>query len=96
MRVETLSEIKGGGCNQYGFSPDMFQAAVKIAKEVIGLSERTAAKKIKYSFDRKYEGNWVVIVGKRYGMFMEKHDCCESFIIGHPNGIWVTIFKFAS
>ena len=76
----------------------MLQEAIKIAKEAIRMSfeehstfqDSDIAMKINYNFNRKYEGDWLVIVGK-FAEFEDKSNCIGSFLI--YGDIKTTIFK---
>ena len=91
MVVETYSdkEVAVGTCEM---SPEMFQEAIKVTKENIGASSAEAAKKIKASFDEKYGGNWMVIVGEGYGLFFaHQAENFAHFFVGKTKS--VVIFK---
>merc|ERR1712141_599029 len=61
-------EVAVGTCEM---SPEMFNEAVKITKDNIGApTNAECASKIKAAFDEKYGGNWLVIVGEGYGLFL--------------------------
>merc|ERR1711894_338055 len=65
--LQYLKEVAVGTCEM---TPEMFQEAIKITKEAITCpTNAEAAKKIKSSFDEKYGGNWMAIVGEGYGLF---------------------------
>jgi hypothetical protein len=92
MVVETYSdkEVAVGSCEM---SPDMFNEAIKITKEAIALpTNAEAAMKIKSSFDEKYGGNWMVIVGEGYGLFFaHAAENFAHFFVGKTKSI--VIFK---
>ena len=80
----------------------MLKEAIKMAKEAIRMSfeehstfqDSDIAMKINYSFNRKYEGDCLVIVGK-FAEWADKWNCMGSFLIyEHIYGdIQTTIFK---
>ena len=92
MVVETYSdkEVAVGTCEM---APEMFQEAIKITKEAIALpTNADAAKKIKSSFDEKYGGNWMAVVGECYALFSaHKVENFAHFSVGKTKQI--VIFK---
>ena len=92
MVVETYSD-KEVAVETCEMAPEMFQEAIKITKEAIALpSNAHAAKKIKSSFDEKYGGNWMAIVGEGYGLFFaHKAENFAHFFVGKTKSI--VIFK---
>merc|ERR1711910_271026 len=88
MVVETYSdkEVAVGTCEM---TPEMFQEAIKITKEAITCpTNAEAAKKIKSSFDEKYGGNWMAIVGEGYGLFFaHKAENFAHFFVGKTKSV---------
>ena len=70
MAVETYSD-KEVAVGNVEMDHEMFHEAITATKEGMLLpTDAECAKHVKEHFDTKYGGNWMVIVGEGYGLFI--------------------------